>query len=105
MANKFAASQIRPALKRQTATEFSLFEQYGETEETLSELEQIKNAAERARLFYNRLYGLVLQVAESQPVANPAIVNLLQQSMEQAQATADAVEGTVQETKRIWNLS
>lgn len=29
-----------------TATEFNLFEQYGETEETLGELEELKNAAE-----------------------------------------------------------
>jgi hypothetical protein len=55
-------------------------------------------------LFYNRIYGLVLQIAESQPVASLATLKLLQQSIEQAQATADAVEATVQETKRIWNL-
>ncbi len=87
-----------------TACEFNLFEQYGETEETVSELEELKNAAERARMFSNRLYGLVLQVAESQPVAYEATVKLLQQSIEQAQATADAVEASVQEIKRSWNL-
>lgn len=88
-----------------TTTEYQLFEQYGETEETLPEFEQISNALERARTFYNRLYGLALQVAESQPIANPTLLNLLYQSIEQAQLTADAVEATALETKRIWNLS
>lgn len=87
-----------------TATEHNLFEQYGETEATVYELQQIKNAGERGRLFYNRLYGLVLQIAESQPVANPDTIRLLYQSIEQAQLTADAVEATAQETKRSWNL-
>lgn len=87
-----------------TATEFNLFERYGETNETLPELEELNNSAERARLFYNRLYGLVLQIAESQPIASPATLNLLYQTIEQAIATTDAVEASVQEIKRTWNL-
>lgn len=87
-----------------TATEYNLFAQYGETEETLLELDELRNAAERARLFYNRLYGLALQVAESQPVASSTILNLLEQSIEQAEATTYASEATVQEIKRNWNL-
>lgn len=87
-----------------TATEYQLFEQYGETEETFSELEELNNAAERARAFYNRLYGLVLQVAESQPIANSTLLNLLYQCLEQTQVTADAVEASVLEIKRSWSL-
>ena len=48
-----------------TETEFNLFERYGETEATLPELEELENAAERVRGSYNRLYGLVLQVAQN----------------------------------------
>lgn len=84
--------------------EFKLMERYGETEETIEELDELKNAAERVRIYYNRLYGLTLQVAESQPVANSATINLLYQSIEQAEATADAGEASVQEIKRSWNL-
>jgi formylglycine-generating enzyme required for sulfatase activity len=85
-------------------TEFSLFEQYGEKDETMGELEQVRNAEERLRTSYNLIYWLMLQVAESQPAANSATLNLLYQSIEQAVATAYAVEATVQETKRNWNL-
>ena len=87
-----------------TATEFNLFTQYGETEETLPELGELRNAAERARVLYNRIYGLVLQVAEAQPVANSATLNFLYQSIEQAEPVSDAIEASVVEVKRSWEL-
>lgn len=87
-----------------TATEYNLFEQYGETAETIPELTELKNVTERARSFYNRLYGLTLQVAESQPMASLATLNLLKLSIEQAQAVSDAGEASVLEIKRTWGL-
>jgi hypothetical protein len=97
-------SRLFEVINLATATEFNLFEQYGETEETISELEELQNVTERIRIFYNRLYKLTLQIGESQPLANPDTLNLLQLSIEQAQATADAGEASVQEIKRSWNL-
>ena len=91
-------------INRAKAAEFNLLQQYGETEETLPELEQIDNALERARNSYTRLGRLLLLVAESQPTANSATLNLLEQSIERAEATANATEATIQETKRNWNL-
>lgn len=70
----------------------------------LPELEQIRNAMERTRVFYNCLYGL-LRIAESQLVVSPATLTLFQQSLDRAQATADAVEATVKETKKNWGLT
>jgi hypothetical protein len=43
-------------------TEFNLFERYGETEETLPELEQIQNCLERLRNPYSRLHTLTLRI-------------------------------------------
>lgn len=87
-----------------TATEYNLFEQYGETAETISELGELRNVTERVRLFYNRLYSLTLQVAESQPMASLATLNLLELSIEQADAVADAGEASVLEIKRTWGI-
>ena len=87
-----------------TATEYNLFEQYGETATTRSELDELKNVTERARGFYNRLYGLTLQVAESQPIASSATLNLLRTTIEQAQAIADTGEASVLEIKRAWSI-
>jgi hypothetical protein len=86
------------------AAEYNLFEEYGETEETLPELEQLQNGAERLRNPYSRLSTLALAIAEAQPVAPHAMLNLLAQTLEDASATADAVEASTNESKRIWNL-
>lgn len=87
-----------------TVTEYNLFEQYGETTETISELTELKNVTEKGRLFYNRLYSLTLQIAEAQPMAGLATLNLLELSIEQAQTVADAGETSVLEIKRTWGL-
>jgi hypothetical protein len=48
--------------------EFRLFEQAGETSETLSEFEELQNVEERLMLSYNRLHTLLLKVCQSQPI-------------------------------------
>jgi len=85
-------------------TEFQLFETYGETDETISELDEVSNAAERLRSLYNGLYNLVLQVAESQPMATNATMSSLVELIAKAEPTASAVEASALETKRNWNL-
>ena len=62
------------------AAEYNLFEEYGETEETLPELEQLQNVTERLRNPYSRLYTLALAIAEAQPMAPAAMVNLLERT-------------------------
>ena len=84
--------------------EYHLFEDYGETEETIPELEQLQNGAERLRNPYSRLATLTLAIAEAQPIAPTAMINLLNQTVEEASASSDAVEASIMEIKRSWNL-
>jgi hypothetical protein len=86
------------------ATEWALFGRYGETEESMIELEQLQNGAERLRDPYLRLYRLLLAISEVQPSATAAMLELLAKTIEQSEATAEAVEASTQESKRIWNL-
>ncbi len=86
------------------SSEFRLFETVGETAETLPELEQLQNAVERLRQSYARLYTLALSISEAQPLASVAMLDLLDRSVEEASATANAVEATNRDTKQIWNL-
>jgi hypothetical protein len=46
------------------ATEWMLLETYGETEESILELEQLQSGAERLRDPYHRLYRLILSISE-----------------------------------------
>ena len=87
-----------------TAAGFIILEQYGETEATIIALDQLQNVRERATSYYIRLYRLLLQIAESQPVATFATLNLLAQSIQETRAIADASEATVQEAKRDFDL-
>jgi ParB-like chromosome segregation protein Spo0J len=84
--------------------EYNLLEGYGETEETIPELDQLENSAERLRNPYSRLHTLALTISEAQPIAPRAMLDLLAQTLENAPATADAVEVSIQEIKRTWNL-
>ena len=59
-----------------TAAGFIILEQYGETKATILDLELLQNARERTTSYYVRLYRLLLQIAESQPVATSATLNL-----------------------------
>lgn len=86
------------------AAEFAIFEQYGEIEATAAVLEQLQNATERLRNPYSRFYTLLLRISESQPTASSAMLNLLAQTIEQAEADADAVAATIREAKIDFNL-
>lgn len=96
--------QIAEGIEEASATEWALLEQYGETEATIPELEELQNARERLTDPYSRLHTLLLRIVESQPMASTAMLNLLAQTLEQARAALDAAEGSVREVKRIWNL-
>lgn len=87
-----------------TATAFVILGEFGETEETIPELDELENVRERTTSYYVRLYRLMLQVVESQPVAESATLNLLAQSRGLTEAIADAGEANNREIKRNWNL-
>ncbi|MBD2183803.1 hypothetical protein H6S82_29305 [Planktothrix sp. FACHB-1355] len=86
------------------ATEFAIAQQYGETEATSIDLEQLQNIRERADTYYSRFYRLLGQIAEIQPTATPAMLDLLDRSIAEAQATLDALTASTQEIKRDWNI-
>lgn len=91
-------------LNQATATDFLILEQYGETEATLIDLEQLQNVKERADTYYLRFYRLLRQIAESQPLATSAMLDLLARSIEEAEATVVALAASIQEIKQDWNI-
>ncbi|MBV9385671.1 MAG: hypothetical protein JOZ78_04500 [Chroococcidiopsidaceae cyanobacterium CP_BM_ER_R8_30] len=97
--------QFLGIIDQATAVAFIIVERYGETEATLSDLEQLDNVRERASTYYSRFYTLLLRIAESQPIATAAMLDLLHRSLEEAQAAAEALIVTCQEIKVDWNLS
>lgn len=92
-------------INQATATETILFEQFGETEATIPELNQLQNIRQRLTDPYSRLYILLLRIAESQPIAFGTMLNLLAQTIEQGQAAVDALQATIREVRGGWNIS
>lgn len=87
-----------------TATGFTIFQNYGETETTVIALEDLDNIREKAYTYYSRFNTLLGRIAESQPIADRAILELLNRSIAEAQAIIDAAEASIREEKRNFNL-
>ena len=87
-----------------TALELAMLEQFGETEATIPELDEILNIKDRATSYYTRLNRLLLQIFQSQPLADSATLNLLAQSISQTRAIVDAGKANLLEIKRNWKL-
>lgn len=86
------------------AAEFALFDRFGETDSTIPYLTYLKNAALEAATRYSQLSNIQLRITEAQPNAAADMLRLVQQSITQSQARIPALERTVQEIKREWNL-
>ncbi|MGK7874505.1 MAG: hypothetical protein AB4426_14715 [Xenococcaceae cyanobacterium] len=97
--------QFLERIDEATAIEFALFEQFGETEATIPELEELQNIRERADSYYSRFYTVLRRIYESQPVASNANLELLARTIQEAQATTEAIRASIQDIKRNWNLS
>ena len=96
--------QLLSIIHKTTANAFMLLESYGETEQTIVSLNDLDNIRERANTYYSRFYTLLLRIADSQPIASNAMLELLDRSIEEAQANIAASEATIREEKRNWNL-
>lgn len=96
--------QLFYIINEATATEYNLLEQYGETSETLSELEELFNIRERARDAYTRLFRLLLNIAQTQPIANQDTLELLRGTIEQVDLIVNALKISIREIKNNWSL-
>ena len=96
--------QLFKIINEATAADYNLVENYGETSVTLPELEELQNIRDRARDAYTRLFRLLLNIGEAQPIVNQSTLELLYRAIEQADLTVSALEVSIQEIKKNWNL-
>lgn len=96
--------QLAEGVEDASATEWLLFERYGETERTITELDELQSVRERQRVFYSRLNTILLTILESQPSATTAMLDLLSQTIEQSVANLAGCGASIREIKSIWNL-
>jgi hypothetical protein len=83
--------------------EFRLFQQIGETAETLPEFEELQNIKERLVTLSSRLHNILLRITQSQPTAANDMLDLLYRSIEQTEISIDTSIASLQDIQRNWN--
>jgi hypothetical protein len=96
--------QLVEGIDEAAATESTIFARFGETEVTLPVLEQLVNVRERLMGPYSRLSALLPRIAKYQPTAPVDVLNLLYQTIEQAQIARDPSAASVIEAKSDFDL-
>ena len=86
------------------ALELTIFELFGETDATITALDEMKSAAEDAESSYSKLSTIQLQISQSQPVASPDMLQLLERAIARTQARIPALERSIEEVKMEYNL-
>ena len=96
--------QLAEQIEYASATEWQLFTEYGENERTLSELEELFNARERVTNSYSRINNILLRILQEQPTISNTMIEMLERAIVQGTASVDAVNASINEVKRQWNL-
>ncbi|MBW4618396.1 MAG: hypothetical protein KME17_03290 [Cyanosarcina radialis HA8281-LM2] len=96
--------QLLECLDESTKTIFDLLEQYGETEATIPELDELESIREKANTYYSRFHTTLRQIYECQPIASHDILELLARYISESEAVVDATVASIQEIKKNWNL-
>lgn len=97
--------ELLERLDEATETELIIFEAFGETEETLPELQELQNIRERVEVYYSRFSTMLRIIYLSQPTASRASLELLVRTIEEVNAVSSATLASIEEIKRNWNLS
>ncbi len=87
-----------------TTVEFTIFRQFGETEETLPYLDEMKSVEEQASSSFLQLSRLQLQIAQAQPSVSKDMLELLYRGIARTEIRIPALKRSVQEVKIQWNL-
>lgn len=96
--------QLLTLVEDARAAEFTLFDRFRETEETIDYLEELKGVALDAASRYAQLTNIQLRITEAQPVPPNDILRLLYQAIDQNQLRIPALERSIEEIKIEWNL-
>jgi hypothetical protein len=87
-----------------TKTEWQLFSRFGEIEETLVVLSELKTVAQEASDAFSRLSSLQLKVATAQPDISAALSRLVMDSKERIETRIPAWQRSIEEILLTWSL-
>jgi hypothetical protein len=97
--------QLLEIIDEAKTCEFALFEAFGETERTITYLDELQSIAEQATERFSRFSTLQIRIANTQPPILPDMLDLVNEVIENTQQRNPALERSIQEIKQEWRLS
>lgn len=85
-------------------SEYLLLERFGETNETISTLDELTAIAQQSADLYTQISRLLLQISEIQPAITPAMLKLLTERVETIESRVPALSQSIKEIKSDWGL-
>lgn len=85
--------------------EYTLLTRYGETENTINDLDTLQNIAEEAKNNYQRLTNVTLRIATIQPQADAATISILTETFSEIEARMAARLRSIEEIAIEWRLT
>ncbi|MGB3204865.1 MAG: hypothetical protein WBB28_07760 [Crinalium sp.] len=96
--------QLLDIIDSATTTEFELFEKFGETDDTIIPLNDLRDIAGQAASRFSQFSTLQLRVAQSQPIASTDLLQFLNEKIANAEQRVSALDRSIQEIKHDWGL-
>jgi hypothetical protein len=96
--------QLLDLIDNAATTERKLFENYGETEQTLGDLDSLAGIREQAEGIYQGLNTLALRVVQADPRDATVTMNLLLQVYERGDERIAPLTRSVEEIRNTWEL-
>jgi hypothetical protein len=97
--------QLLNIIDEATAAEFILFERFGETDRTMSYLDELKSVSEQATARFAKFSTIQLRLADVQPVVPIDMLELATEIIGSTQQRLPALNRSIQEIKGEWRLT
>ena len=96
--------QLAGVIENARATEFALFNKFGETERTIAYLDDLQSVAEQATERFSQLSSLQIRIFNVQPNVPGDMLELVMQVIANTEARLPALAQSIQEIKTEWKL-
>jgi hypothetical protein len=96
--------QLADIIEDARATEFALFNKFGENERTIIYLDELQSVAEQATERFSQFSSLQIRIFNIQPHVPEDMLELMIQVIENTEARLPALEQSIQEIRSEWKL-
>jgi hypothetical protein len=97
--------QLLEIIDSSRTLELSLFDAFGETEDTIPVLDELQSIAQQSIDRFSRFSNLQIRVANNQPPIPPDTIEIVNRSIQTTQQKIPALKRSIQEITQEWRLS